>query len=81
MASIPNETRIRFSSVNETKSAIVPIATKSKNSTGGSSNNAEATLNATPTPAKSEMDSAPLDDEGEQSHKRLVNSQVVRDDL
>ena len=53
MASIPNETRIRFSSVNETKSAIVPIATKSKNSAGGSSNNAEATLNATPTPAKS----------------------------
>ena len=53
MASIPNETRIRFSSVNETKSAIVPIATKSKNSAGGSSNNAEATLNATPTPARS----------------------------
>ena len=49
----PMVTNARFSPVSETKSAIVPIATKSKNSSGISSNSAQATLKATPTPAKS----------------------------
>ena len=49
----PILTNVLFSSVNETKSAIVPIATKSNNSIGNSPSNAVATLKATPTPAKS----------------------------
>jgi len=53
IVSNPKATSVRFSPVIDTKSAIVPIATKSKNSAGGSSNNAVATLKATPTPARS----------------------------
>ncbi len=63
------------------RSAIVPIATKSKNSAGGSSSKAVATLNATPTPANLEKDNFLLDDGDERWHRPLVNSQVTRDDL
>ena len=47
----PCFTKILFSSVIETISAIVPIATKSKRKSGKISSKAWASLNATPTPA------------------------------
>ena len=56
----PQMTIARFSSVNETISAIVPIETKSSNSQGISSSNAHATLKATPTPARSLKGYAPF---------------------
>ena len=57
--SSPKITNARFSSVNETRSAIVPIATRSTSSVGNSPNNAVASLKATPTPANSPKGYAP----------------------